>query len=49
MTSTIALVRHRLADFDVWKKVYDGYAPVQAEHGVHAQQRSRGVGTTNER
>ncbi len=37
MTSIIALVRHRVADFDAWKKVYDGFAPVQAEHGVHAQ------------
>jgi len=38
MTSTIALVRHRVADFDAWKKVYDGFAPIQAEHGVHAHQ-----------
>ena len=38
MTSTIALVRHRVADFDAWRKVYDGFAPIQAERGVHAHQ-----------
>ena len=25
MTSTVALVRHRVADFDAWKKMYDGF------------------------
>jgi quinol monooxygenase YgiN len=36
MHSTIALVRHRVADYDVWKAVYDNFAPLQAEHGVRA-------------
>ena len=36
MQSTIALVRHRVADYDAWKAVYDNYAPIQAEHGVRA-------------
>ena len=43
MTSTIALVRHRVADFDAWKKVYDDFAPIQADHGVRAHQVLRSV------
>lgn len=43
MTSTIALVRHRVGDFDAWKKVYDGFAPVQAEHGVRDHQVLRSI------
>jgi quinol monooxygenase YgiN len=38
MQSTIALVRHRVADFDAWKNTYDTFAPIQAEHGVRAHQ-----------
>jgi quinol monooxygenase YgiN len=38
MQSTIALVRHRVADFDAWKTIYDTFAPIQAEHGVRAYQ-----------
>ena len=48
MTSTVAVVRHRVADFDAWKKVYDGFAPVQAEHGVHAHQVLRSIENPNE-
>ena len=43
MRSTVALVRHRVADFDGWKKVYDGFAPTQAEHGVHSHQVLRSI------
>jgi quinol monooxygenase YgiN len=43
MTSTVAVVRHRVADFGAWKKVYDGFAPTQAEHGVHAHQVLRSI------
>ena len=43
MTSTIALIRHRVDDFEAWKKVYDGFAPTQAEHGVHAHQVLRSI------
>ncbi len=43
MTSTIALIRHRVDDFEAWKKVYDGFAPIQAEHGVHAHQVLRSI------
>ena len=48
MTSTVALVRHRVADFDAWKKVYDGFAPTQAEHGVHAHQVLRSAEDPND-
>jgi quinol monooxygenase YgiN len=48
MTSTIALVRHRVADFDAWKEVYDGFAPTQAEHGVHAHQVLRSIENPND-
>lgn len=30
-----AIVRHRVADFDAWKVVYDSVADVQAQGGVH--------------
>ena len=43
MTNTISLVRHRVADFDAWKKAYDGFAPIQAERGVHAHQVLRSI------
>ena len=48
MTNTIALVRHRVADFDAWKKVYDGFAPIQAEHGVQAHQVLRSIENPND-
>ena len=48
MTSTIALVRHRVDDFDAWRKVYDGFAPIQAEHGVHAHQVLRSIEDPND-
>jgi quinol monooxygenase YgiN len=48
MMSTIALIRHRVADFDTWRKVYDGFAPVQAEHGVHAHQVLRSIENPND-
>jgi len=48
MTNTISLVRHRVADFDAWKKVYDGFTPIQAEHGVHAHQVLRSTENPND-
>jgi heme-degrading monooxygenase HmoA len=48
MTSTIALIRHRVADYDAWKNVYDGFAPIQAEHGVHAHQVLRSIENPND-
>lgn len=48
MTRTTALIRHRVADFDAWRKAYDGFAPIQAEHGVHAHQVLRSVENPND-
>jgi hypothetical protein len=48
MTSTIAVVRHQVADFDSWKKVYDSFASVQAEHGVRAHQVLRSIENPND-
>ena len=48
MQSTIALVRHRVTDFDAWKTVYDNFAPVQAEQGVRAHQVLRSLEDRNE-
>src|SRR5438552_11660372 len=48
MKSTIAIVRHRMTDFDAWKTVYDGFAPIQAEHGVHAHQVLRSMDNPND-
>ena len=48
MTSTISLVRHRVADFDAWKKVYDDFAPIQAEHGVRGHQVLRSIENPND-
>jgi heme-degrading monooxygenase HmoA len=48
MTNTLALVRHRVADFDAWKKEYDGFASIQAEHGVRAHQVLRSIENPND-
>jgi heme-degrading monooxygenase HmoA len=48
MQSTIALVRHRVADYDAWKAVYDNFAPIQAEYGVRAHQVLRSLDDRNE-
>ena len=48
MHSTIALVRHRVADYDAWRAVYDNFAPIQAEHGVRAHQVLRSLDDRNE-
>jgi heme-degrading monooxygenase HmoA len=48
MTSTIAVVRHRVGDFDAWKKVYDGFGLIQAEHGVRAHQVLRSIEDPND-
>jgi heme-degrading monooxygenase HmoA len=33
---TVTLVHHRVADFDTWKQVYDGFADAQQAAGVRA-------------
>ena len=42
------LIYHRVADYDAWKEVYDGFAPIQAEHGVHAHQVLRSIENPND-
>ena len=46
--SSIALIRHDVADFDAWKQVYDGFAPTQAEHGVRSHHVLRSIENPNE-
>ena len=46
--NTIALVHHPVADFDAWKKMYDDFAPIQAEHGVQAHQVLRSIENPND-
>src|SRR5436309_5426053 len=48
MTNTITLVRHRVDDFDGWKKAYDDFASIQAEHGVRADQVLRSIENPND-
>jgi heme-degrading monooxygenase HmoA len=46
--NTIALVHHPVADFDAWKKMYDDFAPIQAEHGVRGHQVLRSIDDPND-
>jgi quinol monooxygenase YgiN len=48
MTSTTTLVRHRVANYDAWKTVYDNFAPIQAENGVRAHQVLRSQESPND-
>jgi len=48
MTGTTALVRHRVANYDAWKTVYDSFGPIQAEHGVRAHQVLRSQDSPND-
>ena len=42
--SVTAAVRHKVADYDAWRTVYDGLADVQAKGGVTAKSVHRLVG-----
>jgi heme-degrading monooxygenase HmoA len=48
MASTVAVVRHQVSDFEAWKQVYDGFTPVQTEHGVRAHQVLRSIDNPND-
>jgi len=48
MTGTTTLVRHRVANYDAWKTVYDNFAPIQAENGVRAHQVLRSQDSPND-
>ena len=41
---TVALIHHRVADFDAWRQVYDDFRGAQREGGVHFQQALRSQG-----
>ena len=42
------LVRHKVADFDVWKKVFDSHAEAQAEAGFTLDRIMRNTADPNE-
>ena len=48
MMNTVAVIRHGVSDFDAWRKTYDGFASVQAEHGVRAHQVLRSIDDPND-
>jgi heme-degrading monooxygenase HmoA len=48
MSSTTALVRHRVANYEAWKTEYDAFAPIQAQHGVRAHQVLRSQDNPND-
>jgi heme-degrading monooxygenase HmoA len=48
MMSTVAVVRHRVSDFEAWKHVYDGFTSVQSEHGVRAHEVLRSIDNPND-
>jgi heme-degrading monooxygenase HmoA len=37
MGMAVSLLHHRVADFDAWKQVYDGFRDAQREGGVRYQ------------
>ncbi len=42
------VVRHKVKDFDAWKKVYDSHRPKQREAGLTERHVLRGVDDRNE-
>jgi len=44
---TVTIVRHRVADFETWKKTYDGFRDAQREGGVRAHGVLRSVDDPN--
>jgi len=45
---TYILVRHKVADFTTWKRVYDGHIGKRNEAGLTEKYLLRGVGDPNE-
>jgi hypothetical protein len=45
---TATLVRHRVADYDAWREVYDSFAGAQHEGGVTYQQVMRSTSDPSE-
>ena len=46
--SVTAVVRHKVADYDAWRTVYDTLADIQTNGGVTAQSVHRLVGDGND-
>jgi hypothetical protein len=46
--SVTAIVRHKVADYDAWRPVYDGLAGLQSQGGVTAESVHRLVGDGND-
>jgi len=42
------LIRHKVADFSIWKKVYDAHLPLRQNAGLKEDQRFRGANGSNE-
>ena len=45
---TIVFIRHTVANYQAWRKVYDGFAPVQKAKGVTAQAVYQGAENPND-
>ena len=45
--AVVSIVHHRVADFDAWKKVYDGVSQLQKDGGVMAHGVFRTEGDPN--
>jgi hypothetical protein len=45
---TILFIRHTVANCSAWRKVYDGFAPVQKAKGVTAQAVYQGAENPND-
>jgi hypothetical protein len=41
-------IRHQVADYAAWRRVYDGTAPIQKAHGVTGEAVYQAVGNSND-
>jgi hypothetical protein len=48
MNMSYVLVRHKVADYSAWKKVYDAHLPVRQKAGLKENQLLRGANGSNE-
>ncbi|MBP2448140.1 cyclase [Rhizobium beringeri] len=45
---TTLFVRHEVSDYAAWRKIYDGFSPVQKANGVTAQAVYRAIDNPND-
>ncbi|TBY84655.1 cyclase [Rhizobium leguminosarum] len=45
---TTLFVRHEVSDYAAWRKIYDGFSPVQKANGVTAQAFYRAIDNPND-